>query len=90
LFEASDSPVAKKNEVTPKLRMVARTIIESATSNEVIGGGVQSESEQARRMLMEDSEDDSDQLKIRTMERLKDANKKQSFHNFNEVKKLRH
>jgi hypothetical protein len=51
---------------------------------------VQSESEQARRMLMEDSEDDSDQLKIRTMERLKDATKKQSFHNFNEVKKLRH
>jgi hypothetical protein len=44
---------------------------------------VQSEIEQARRMLMEDSEDDSDQLKIRTMERLKDATKKQSFHNFN-------
>jgi hypothetical protein len=44
---------------------------------------VQSEIEQARRMLMEDSEDNSDQLKIRTMERLKDATKKQSFHNFN-------
>ena len=50
---------------------------------------MQSEIEQAR-MLMEDSEDDSDQLKIRTMERLKDATKKQSFHNFNEVKQLRY
>jgi hypothetical protein len=29
-------------------------------------------------MLMEDSEDDSDHLKIRTMEILKDATKKQS------------
>jgi hypothetical protein len=57
LKEWSDSPFTKKNDVTPKLRMVAKTRIESVTSNEVRGGGfrVKSEIEQARRMLMEDS-----------------------------------
>ena len=34
VFKESDSPVAKKNEVTPKLRMVARTRIDSATRRE--------------------------------------------------------
>ena len=52
--------------------------------------GEHSEIEQARRMLMEDSEDDSDQLKIRAMERLKDATKKHSPHNFNQLKQLRY
>jgi hypothetical protein len=39
MFEESDSPVAKNNDVTPKLRMVAKERIESVTSNEVIRGG---------------------------------------------------
>jgi hypothetical protein len=34
VFKESDSPVAKKNEETPKLRMVARTRIDSATRRE--------------------------------------------------------
>ena len=62
MFEESDSPVAKNNDVTPKLRMVAKARIESVTSNEVIRGGcrVKSEIEQARRMLMEDSDNDNE------------------------------
>jgi hypothetical protein len=39
---------------------------------------------------MEDSEEDSFQLKIRTIERLKNATKKQSPHNFNQLKQLRY
>jgi hypothetical protein len=54
--------VAKNNDVTPKLRMVAKARIESVTSNEVIRGGcrVKSEIEQARRMLIEDSDNDNE------------------------------
>ena len=41
-FEESDSPVAKKNEATPKLRMVAKTRSESTTSIEQARKGCRS------------------------------------------------
>jgi hypothetical protein len=51
MFEESDSPVAKKNDVTPKLRMVAKTRGRCRVKSEI---------EQARRMLMEDSDNDNE------------------------------
>jgi hypothetical protein len=51
--------------------MVAKTRIESVTSNVVRGGGfrVKSEIEQARRMMMEDSEYDYGINEINTIRR---------------------
>jgi len=71
-FEESDSPIAKNNDATPKLRMVAKTRIESVTSMEETKKGEQALQElldlcteaQVKDTSLDNGDKDSDEGKV--------------------------